>query len=169
MNINPTNNISFRAKWSKETLSLVHQADNKNGTRFCDDLQEALDKNPFLKNYGGDTVELSITSKPGNPDYDRYPTVRIKQKFGNYTLSAVPKPKGNYSIFERYYLSEDEIIQKMAKEPRARKQILDTIAAVDKNFRGEFIDSFVRRCTPLFQLTNSEKCELFDNFFANKK
>ena len=167
--MNPINNISFRAKWSEETLSLVRQTDKKNGTHFCEDLQEALDKNPFLKNYGGDTVELSITSKPGNPDYDKYPTVRIKQKFGNCTLSAVPKPKGNYSIFQDYYLHEDKIIQIMAKEPQARKQILDTIATVDENFRGEFIDSFVRRCTPLFQLTNREKCELFDNFMANKK
>lgn len=173
MNINKINSsINFNARWSKETLTLADSYDKTKGTTLRKELEEALEKNPNLKNYGGDEVILSLGSRH---HYDigthrQLYTAHLTQEFNGYKMTAALKPVTKKYMPDcectRQPLSENWVLREMAENEGTKKQVLDTISKTE-NFTAEFIDCFAEFFSRCRDLETTKKCQIFDKFFGS--
>jgi len=169
------NNPYFKARWSSLTLQNAQTFDKHSGTQLEKQLQEALDKNPELKNYGGDDVILSLGSRSeyNRGSYRQYYTVCIEQEFNGYKVKATLQPKSYafcpaYEI-SRHQLSQSTVLQGMKTDEYIKMQILNTVSTA-KTFKADLLnglsDFFASCC---IHMENNEKCKVFDSFFGQNK
>lgn len=171
------NNPNFKAKWSQKTLDLAKEVDKQKGTKLRKELEEALEKNPELKNYGGDDVVLALGGKYHyDIDSEGYHyTACIAQNFNGYWVWARLKPispDGREGYYEkcmgRCEPYERWILEDMAEDQDVKSQILNTVSKAE-NFTAGFIDSFGNFFTRRTCLKAEDKCRLFDTFFGPKE
>lgn len=170
------NNQNFKARWSEETLTKAAGIDKKEGTNLQKELIEALEKNPVLKNYGGDDAILTIGCKRNGLDIFN-DTFCITRDIKGHKLTAVvaPIPDKNGYIACRHSSPYNEplegrILYDMAKYPDIKDQVLRTVAKSKNNLSAGFIDSigwFFDECR--LNLSNSQKSKMFDEWFGSGK
>ena len=144
------NNPSFSAKWSKGTMDMAERYDFYHFTNYKQELEDALNSNKALREFGGDSIELSLGQHksedvPCEFETALFYSVELSQKIPNSTkyLQATlpPKSKNPEYVRKEKRLSEFEILERMDKDEDIKKQILDTVAHTKRDLESLFIEN----------------------------